>query len=207
MRRELLPFDRQHPVALQVAERAVVAEDVEAVRVRSNARPGLCRRLVRSPTYARTSATRSSAEQRAPARAAALRAAGVRVTDRGEHLVLAVGIPVDEADLVGRLGPLVAEQALDERVGVVARRGQVRRPRSAALGTVDAHEERRDDLAELVEHQLGVHLRLGQRMGAHAQEQRLEGLARCRRCRRSRAWPRAAGRAACRTALALIVCL
>ena len=54
---------------------------------------------------------------------------------------------------------------------------QVGRPRPAPVGQVDPLQERRDHLAQLGQHQLGVGPGLGQRMGPHAQQQGLVGLA------------------------------
>ena len=53
---------------------------------------------------------------------------------------------------------------------------QVVRPDPAAVGQVDAAQERRDDLAQLDEHVSDL-ARLGQRVGAQAQQQRFVGLA------------------------------
>ena len=53
---------------------------------------------------------------------------------------------------------------------------QVVRPDPVAVGQVDAAQERRDDLAQLNEHVSDL-ARLGQRVGAQAQQQRFVGLA------------------------------
>ena len=199
----VLPLDRQHAVALQVAERAVVAEDVEAVRGALERAARACGGgSSRSPTYACISAMRSSAGQ--PAHAVEQLRLGqvrVRVTDRGQHLVLAVGIPVERASLrrpSARRSSASKIAGDDDRR---CRRGscEVVGPGAAAVGPVDADEERRDDLAQLVEHQLArrsAPRAAGARACAAAA---LRRPGRCRRCRRSRASPRAGRRAPCRT--------
>ena len=101
----------------------------------------------------------------------------VRVADRRQQLVLGVGVPVDERDGLGGCRRLVGEQRLDELGGALAGGRQVAAPAAAALGDVDAAQEARDHLAQLVEHQLAVVAGLGQRVGAHSQQQRLERLA------------------------------
>ena len=84
--------------------------------------------------------------------------------------------------------------------------GQVGRPGPTPLGHVDPAQERGDDLAQLDQHHRRVGLGLGQRVGRHAQQQRLVGLARavdpdvrqraCRqdaRARRRTPWPGSPG--------------
>ena len=63
-------------------------------------------------------------------------------------------------------------RAVCSRVGA-----EVGRPLAAALGDVDALQERRDHLAQLDEHHVRVVARLGQRVRAHAEQQLLVGLA------------------------------
>jgi hypothetical protein len=92
----------------------------------------------------------------------------VRVTDRGEHLVLAVDVPVEQRHGCHGFGRFVHEQTLDEIGGLVAGPGEVLGPRAAAVGPVDACEKRRDHLAQLVEHELRVRLGFRQRVRAHA---------------------------------------
>ena len=146
--------------------------------MRSNARPGLCRRLA-ALADVRVHECDAIVGGQATDAIEQLRfgKVRVRVTDRGEHLVLAVGIPVEQRDVGRGLGFVGREDARDEVGGVVAGLREVRRPRLAPVGAVDAHEERRDDLAELLEHQLGVQAGFGQRVGAHAEQQRFVGLA------------------------------
>ena len=55
--------------------------------------------------------------------------------------------------------------------------GQVVRPRAAPVGPVDPLEERGDDLAQLLQHHVGVDPGLGQRVGPHPHQQHLVGLA------------------------------
>ena len=90
--------------------------------MRSNARPGLCRRFdALADVRAHQRDPVVGAEHAHPLEQLRLGQPRVRVTDRGEHLVLAVGIPVDEADLVRRLRALVAEEPLRRAAWVSSR--------------------------------------------------------------------------------------
>ena len=65
VRAERLPFERQQPVALEIAEGAVVGEHVEPVAACARTRGPACDDDWRAtPQYARKSATRSSADIR-----------------------------------------------------------------------------------------------------------------------------------------------
>ena len=111
---EALPLDRERAVPLQVAERAEVAEHVEAVAACAPRRgPACAGGSPRSPTLAaqdllalgRRSSRATIVEQ--------LVVGEVRggVQHRGGDLQLAVGIPVGERDLVARLGLHAGEHA------------------------------------------------------------------------------------------------
>ena len=126
--------------------------------------------------------------------------------DRGQHLVLALGVEVEQARprAVRRRRPsaAVGPEPLDHRGRVVPGGGQVGRPLPAPLGQVDPLEEGRDDLAQLGQHQLGVvrgPRAAGGRASAAGAARRT---GRCRRCRRWRARRPAAGPAAASRALA-----
>ena len=101
----------------------------------------------------------------------------MRVADRGEQLVLGLGIEVDECDRLrwrGRPRPPTSDSTSSAvRSRVVA---EVVAPADAALGDVDPPQEAGDHLAQLVQHQLAVVACLGQRVGAQTQQQRLERL-------------------------------
>ena len=101
----------------------------------------------------------------------------LRVADRTEQLVLGVGVEVGERDVRPGLGGVAVEQAGHELGGGRSRLREVRAPHDAAVFAVDPCEERRDHLAELLEHGGRVAAGLGQRVGTHAQQQRLERLA------------------------------
>ena len=101
----------------------------------------------------------------------------MRVADGGEELVFRVGIEVGEGDRRARLGLGGAEEPVDELGGVVAPLREVLAPHAAPIGPVDPGDERRDDLAQLFQHHRGVLDRFGQRVGPHAEQQRLERLA------------------------------
>ncbi len=102
----------------------------------------------------------------------------VGVEHRRDELDLAVGVEVDEPDQRRRIGgrPL-GEEAPGDVVHGVAGAAQVGAPGHAAVVEVDALEERRDHLAQLAQHEVGVGAGLGQRMGPHAQQQLLVALA------------------------------
>ena len=154
--RQRLPFDRQHPMALEIAKRAVVGEHVEPVlqivRAPGRACAGGC---VRSPTYARTTAMRSSdviARTRASIcvsgtcvywysiDATSLTSpSGSKSTRRTRRVVGSV-----PARAAAR-----REQPLGQLLHRGARRREVRAPRHAAVIEIDALEERRDHLAQL----------------------------------------------------------
>ena len=98
------------------------------------------------------------------------------VADRRQQLVLGVGIEVDERHGCGVGWCHPTEQHVDQGGGVGARARQVVAPASTAVGQVDPAQEARDDLAQLLEHQLAVGAGLGERVGAQADQQRLERL-------------------------------
>ena len=54
---------------------------------------------------------------------------------------------------------------------------EILRPSAAAIRLIETRQERRNDLAQLDQHFVGAGTHLEQRMGAHAQQQRLERLA------------------------------
>ena len=120
-RRQLLPVDGQHAVALQVAERAVVAEDVETIRGALERAAGLV-----APVGAVADVGVHQRDAIVGGQAAhtveqlRLGQVGVRITDRREHLVFAFGIPVEERDLGGGLGLVGGEDPGHEIGGVVA---------------------------------------------------------------------------------------
>ena len=117
-----------------------------------------------------------------PERAHALHELGlgkvrVRVADRCEQLVFGITIPVDKLNRRRMLDRRATEQRLDEFGGAFAGGGEIVRPSAAAVGNVDPAQKARNDLAQFVQHQVGVLPGLGQWMGTHPQQQSLEGLA------------------------------
>ena len=101
----------------------------------------------------------------------------MRVADRGEELVLGIGIPIEQPHDRRRLDRCAAEQPIDDIGGVRARGDEVVAPRAAPLRDVDAAQEARDHLAQLRQHQPGVLASLRQRVRPHPQQQRFEPLA------------------------------
>ncbi len=71
----------------------------------------------------------------------------------------------------------IGEELLDQLPGLLPGALEVGRPRAAPVGPVHPGQEGRDDLAQLLEHQVGVAPGLGQRVGPHPHEQHLVGLA------------------------------
>ena len=100
----------------------------------------------------------------------------MRVQDRREELVLSIGIEVGERHRRHGFLDLPREQLVGLPLGRHPGLLEVGGPRSPAVGDVHALQERRDDLPELFEHQLGIRPRLGQWVGAHPQQHHLEGL-------------------------------
>ena len=106
-----------------------------------------------------------------------LRQRRVRVTDRGQDLVLGLRVEIHEFDLGARIDRRRTEQRVDERRRVGPGRLEVLAPSSAPVGQVDPAQKARDHLAQLVQHEVGVLPRLGQRVRPHPEQQRLETLA------------------------------
>ena len=166
-------------MALQVAERAVVGQDVEAVAGPLEPAAGLVApvgpiALVgledRHPLV--------DGHGLHPLLDLGLGQVGERVEAAGDQLDLGVGVEVDQLhrrDLVGRF--VGREERVGELGHAVTGGGQVLAPGHATVFEVDPLQERRDDLAQLGEHEVGVGLGLGQRVGSHPQQQRLVGLA------------------------------
>ena len=99
------------------------------------------------------------------------------VEHRGHGLDLGVRIEVDQRDLGRGRRFDVAQQAIGDvghgRLAV----GEVVAPDVASIGEVDPTQERRDHLAQLGEHQVGVAAGLGQGVGPHPVQQHLVALA------------------------------
>ena len=179
VRGQLLPLDRQEPMALQVAERAVVGEHVEAVAGPLESAP--------RPVAAVGAVARAGAQHRGPvgrAQAAgrleelALGQPGRLVQRRRDHLHLAVRVEVGQGHLGRGGGGRPPEQALRRGGGLSSRIRQVAAPPHPAVLAVDPGEEGGNQLPQLGQHPVRARARLGQRMGPHAQQQGLERLAR-----------------------------
>ncbi len=165
-------------MTLQVAERAVVGDDVEAVVDALERAARLVTTVAPLPHVRAQQRDAVVVAERAHLRQhLVVGEVRLRVADGGEELVLGLGVEVGEGDRGPRFGPLTCEDALHQVAGVVPGLGQVGAPRDAAVFAVDAGEEARDDLAQLLEHHRRVAARLGERVRAHAQQQRLVALA------------------------------
>ena len=179
VRRERLPLEGQHAMALQVAERAVVAEHVETVR-RALERAA---RLV-PPVRAMADVRRQHRLPLALGHPACdvhqlgVRQVRHRVERGGDDLGLARRVVVGQRDL-GHQRRLDAVEGLRRHgASVLAGRLEIAAPGDAAVLLVDAGQERRDDLAQLGQHHVGVVPRLGQRARPQPQEERLVPLPR-----------------------------
>jgi hypothetical protein len=144
--RQALPLHGEHPVALQVAERAVVGDDLEAVAQRLEAAPG--------PVAAVRAVADEVAQQRgalvgrqrgdADARVLLGHRAGLE-EQRGEQRLL---VAVDVQQPHGRPSPDAAGPGPGARPSGRPRRpagAQVLDPRAAAVGALDARDEARHD--------------------------------------------------------------
>ncbi len=168
--RERLPLDRQRPVALQVAERPVVAEHVEAV-------PRALERASWLVTAVPPVADRRGEHRRAlvvahPARELQEPVVGepARRVQRGGHdLDLALGVRVGQGDLVARADVDAGRELRGDVRERLAPLGQVARPGDAALLDVDPLQERRDHRPQLRQHQVAVLAHLLERVRPQAQ--------------------------------------
>ena len=157
VRREPLPLEGEQAVALQVAERAVVTQDVEAVRRPLERAPG--------PVASVEPLAHVGVEHRPPLLVRHLPGAleqlvvgqrRDRVESRGDDFHLALGIEVRQRDFLARLRRGGVQQSPGHLLRRRARRREIARPGAAALWQVDALEERRYDLAQLGQHQVRV---------------------------------------------------
>ena len=165
--RELLPFGGHDAVTLQVAERAVVRQHVEAVVGPLERTAGLVASI--RPFADVAAHHRQAVLDRHgphPLEHGGLGQAGVGVEHRSDDLELALGVAVDQGHRRRRgLRDLVVGQELVRRRLHLRSPGrQVVRRRLSTVGQVDPPEEAGDDLAQLGEHQVGVLARLGKRV-------------------------------------------
>ena len=120
---ERLPFEREQPVALEIAERAVVGEHVETIAGPLERAAGL------------VAAVRARADVGAEDRGAIVWRQAARdreqlivgqhgrgVQRRGDDLGLALGIEVGERDLASRLGGRFVDERVRTRLEVAPRR-------------------------------------------------------------------------------------
>ena len=183
---EALPFDREHSMALQVAECAVVRDEFEAVL---GPLEGAAGPVAAIPALAHVRLQQCDpvfvAEAPDPVGGLALRAAEVREAGRHQDFLLAIGIEIEQCDLrpplhrpmAGPSGPSSGHRRDTTAAVCCAGRAEIGRPFATPLRGVDALQERGDHLAQLDEHHVGVLARLGQGVRAHAQQQLLVGLA------------------------------
>ena len=176
-----LPLDGEHAVALEVAERAVVGDDLEAVAQRLEAAAGAVAavgaladqvgqqlaRARRALSAATRHAHRLLVGARRP-RTAARRAAPPRRRRR------AAAAPTGARSA----SPAAVEaQPRDPALGGALARLEVGDPLAAAVGALDARDEARHHRLDGLEDPAAVLARLGQRVGEQVQDQLLVGLA------------------------------
>ena len=177
--REALPLDGEHPVALEVAEGAVVGDDLEAVahRLEAAARAVAAIRALTDEVGEHRRAVLVRQRVHGGQRPVLGHAGGLE-QQRGEQLVL-VAVHVDEPDRGVRLGLLVAVQAepLDPPLLGGAPLAQIVDPDVAAALALHARDERRHDGLDGLQQLPAAGARLGQRMGEQVHDQLLVGLA------------------------------
>ena len=178
-RAERLPLEREQAMALEIAEGAVVGEDVEAVAACARTRGPACGGGSRARRRRRGAARRGRRPTSvARSRAADRRAARDGVERRGDDLDLAVGIEVGERDLVARLGG--RSPSTNGSRGRVERRAACRRNTrsSGRRGPADRRARGTPGSPGAArEHLLRAVADLVERVREHAQQQRFERLA------------------------------
>ncbi len=172
-RRQGLPFERQQAVALQIAERAVVGEHVEAIgraleRAAGPVTPVPAVAGV-GPQHRRAFVGRQAARDR---QQLVVGQVGRRIQGGGDDLDLAVGIEIRERHFVARLRADPSEERSRDEPRRVARGRQIPAPPAAAIRLIDACQERRHQLPQLREHQIGALPDFVERVRAHAEEKR-----------------------------------
>ena len=179
VRTQLLPVDRHHPVPLEVAECAVVHQHVESVEGPLEGTTGLVAAVLAlahvRPYHRESVLDPHRGDPTFDLILGQMAVYGYSI--EATILISASGSKSTRRTSGRRVGHRArGEQGLGQLGGVLAGVLEILAPDAASVGAVDALEERRDDLAELSQHQIGVVACLGQRMGAHAQQQRLVGL-------------------------------
>ena len=140
---ERLPLDGEQTVALQVAKGPVVGDQLEAVVGALEGASRSVASVLATPDVGRHAGARGRSARPSPrpgACASSSRHRRVGEDDRLEHAPLAVGVEVDEAHRLARLGLVEFGPHRVAPASRVAPRvvGQVVGPRAAALGDVDA---------------------------------------------------------------------
>ena len=142
VRSEPLPLDREHPVALHVAECPVVTEHVEPVERSLERTTGLVTTvLALAHVGTNQRHTLVDAELANPIEQLMLGQRRMRVADRRQQLVLGLGVEVDQFDLGGRLDRRRAEQIADQCRRVVSCGREIVAPASTTVGQVDTAQE------------------------------------------------------------------
>ena len=178
--REALPLDREHAVALEVAEGAVVRDDLEAVAQRLEPPTGAVAavRALADKVGEQLRALGLGQARDLLARALLARPGGLE-QQCGEQGVL-VAVDVQEAH---RRAVLLALGAVEPQPRGPALAGlaallEEAHPLAAALGPLDACDEARHHGLDGVEDRAAVEARLGQRVAEQVEDQLLVGLAR-----------------------------
>ena len=177
-RAQTLPLDGQKAMPLQVAKCPVVSQDVESVggSLEGSTRPvtSVVAAADIGPHHVHAILHRHRPH---PGLDDRLGLMTVRIEHARDELGLGVGIPIDEVDywrVEWRFGH--RKQLRGERVDRVAGVGEICTVRDASVVEVDALQEGGDHLAQFGEHEIGIRPSFGQRVGPHAQQQRLVAL-------------------------------
>ena len=179
--REPLPLARQQPVPLQVAKRAVVGDDLEAVGERLETAPGPVAPVLalgHQVTDERRALRRRQAGDRGER--LLLAGSGGLVEQRGEQLLLAPVRPEQvHRGSSGLVSGFVEPEPRGRGRGCPVPFAQVLDPASAAVRARHAGYEARHHRLQLLEQHLAVGARLGERMREQVEDELLVRLPRC----------------------------
>jgi len=181
VRAQALPLDREHAVALQVAEGAVVADDLEAVAQRLEAAAGAVAAVAALADEVGQHLRALVGPQRRQPQAGVLLADPGGLEEEGGQQRLLVAVDVQQAhrgpvDGGGHRRVVQAQPPRPAGGGGVAAL-QVGDPLAAAVGARDARDEAGHDRLDRGQDALPAAARLGQRVGEQVQDQLLVGLA------------------------------
>ena len=152
-RGQRLPLERQHPVALQIPERAVVGQHVKPIHRPLERAPGLVS-AVAALSNIRAQHAGAVVGRHRPRDIEQPIVGKIRHgVQGGRHdLDLAVGIEIGQRDFRSRRCVFTAEQFSRHTVDRGSGVGKILSPAAAAVRLIDARQERRDHLAQFGQH-------------------------------------------------------